>query len=92
MALMDDGNGDVTRACLNNEQVLHVMGDDKEKGKLNWKISVDKLVVDALVRAEYDGELLRARFKKKEEVERPITQPRTLERQRALSKACDAGG
>ncbi len=49
---------------------------------LRWKVqTANTLAVDALVRAGYDGELLRATLKPKKDDKKPITQLRTKERQ-----------
>ena len=65
---------------------------DDNKDHLCWKVqTANTLAVDALVRAGYDGELLRATFKPKEVEERPLTQPGTKERQQLLSRAKNAG-
>ena len=87
--------GEITRACLSNKQVMREVGDvdaDDDEDRLRWKVqTANTLAVDALVRAGYDGELLRATFKPKEVEERPLTQPGTKERQQLLSSAKNAG-
>ena len=65
---------------------------DDDEDRLRWKVqTANTLAVDALVRAGYDGELLRATFKPNEVEERPLTQPGTKERQQLLSSAKNAG-
>jgi hypothetical protein len=88
--------GEITRACLLDKQVMREMGDgdaDDDEDRLRWKVqTANTLAVDALVRAGYDGELLRATLKQKRDDETsPITQPRTKERQELLSRAKNAG-
>ena len=87
--------GEITRACLSDKQVMREMGDvdaDDDEDRLCWKVQTAKtLAIDSLVRARYDGELLRATLKPRRDDERAITQPRTKERQVLLSRAKNAG-
>ena len=88
--------GEITRACLLDKQVMQEMGDgnaDDDEDRLRWKVqTANTLAVEALVRAGYDGELLRAMLKQKRDDEtRPITQPRTKERQELFSWAKNVG-
>ncbi len=87
--------GEITRACLLDKQVMQEMGDvdaDDDEDRLCWKVQTAKtLAIDSLVRARYDGELLRATLKPKRDNERAIAQPRTKERQVLLSRAKNAG-
>ncbi len=87
--------GKITRACLSDKQAMREVGDvdaDDDKDCLCWKVrTANTLAVDALVRAGYDGELLRATLKPKEMEERPLTQPGTKERQQLLPRAKNAG-
>ena len=87
--------GKITRACLLDKQVMQEVGDvnaDDDKDPLRWKVqTANTLAVDALVHGGYDGELLHATFQPKEREERPLTEPRTKERQQLLSRAKNAG-
>ena len=78
-----------------DKEVMREMGDvdaDDDENRLRWKVqTANILAVDALVRAGYDGELLRATLKPRRDDERAITQPRTKERQVLLSRAKNAG-
>ena len=81
--------GEITRACLSDKQVMQEVGDidlDDDEDHLCWKVqTANTHAVNALVHAGYDGELLRMTLKQKREEERPITQPRTKERQDHLT-------
>jgi hypothetical protein len=85
----------ITRECLSNPQVLKTsLGVEDEGDESNQTIQkANKLAVQALARAGYDSQWLQATFNAGEdEVEVPITQPYTLERQQALANAKSHGG
>jgi hypothetical protein len=89
--------GAATKAseCLSDPQVLKTsLGVDDEYDESNQTIQkANELAVQALARAGYDRQWLQATFNVEEdEVEAPITQPYTLERQQALGNAKSHGG
>ena len=79
-------NGEITRNCLSNKQVLRLLGDDDDTDKLYWTIqAANNIATLALERAGYDANLLKATFKEKEEDNQLITAPNTIARQQALA-------
>ena len=85
----------ITRECLSDPQVLKTsLGVDDEDDESNQTIQkANDLAVQALARAGYDSQWLQATFNAEEdEVEVPITQPYTLERQQALANVKLHGG
>ena len=85
----------VTRACLNNPQVLRSSSDtSNDIAKLCWSVqNANELAVHALTQAGYDGQLLKATFKKKlKEEDHQITLPNTQARWEALAQARGHGG
>jgi hypothetical protein len=86
---------EITHECLSDMQVLKTsLGVDDEDDESNQTIQkANELAVQALARAEYDSQWLQATFNAEEdEVEVPITQPYTLERQQALANVKSHGG
>ena len=82
----------ITRACLNNPQVLKLLGNDKDTNQLHWSVqAANDLAIHALIQAGYDAQWLKATLEKKEE-ERPITQSNTVKRQQALAGVHTHGG
>jgi phage terminase large subunit-like protein len=86
-------NGEITRNCLSDKQVLRSLGDDDNTDKLYWAIqAANNIATLALERAGYDASLLKATFKEKEEADQLITVPNTIARQQALANARGHGG
>ena len=90
----------ITRACLNNPQVLQNISDDGDEDdttKLQWSIqAANDRAIYALKQAGYDADHLKATLQQAgravEETDWPITQPNTLARQQALANARGHGG
>ena len=78
----------ITRQCLEDKKVKRSVGDgDEEADKLHPLIqTANDLAVHALVKAGYDGKLLRATIQedKHNEAEKIITEPNTVARVAAL--------
>ena len=95
LSMMQEG---VTRACLNNPQVLRIISNDGDDDitKLQWSIqAANDRAIYALKQAGYDADHLKATLQQgraAEETDRPITQPNTLARQQALANARGHGG
>ncbi len=82
----------VTRACLDDVQVLKSLGDGDNIDQLHWSIqAANDIAIHALTQGGYDAQWLRATLVKVEE-ERPITQPNMLERQQALAEVHSHSG
>ena len=83
----------ITRACLNNPQVLQNISNDGDDDitKLQWSIqAANDRAIYALKQAGYDADHLKATLQQgraAEETDRPITQPNTLARQQVLANA-----
>ncbi len=87
----------VTRACLDNPQVLRNLSsddDDDDDTKLKWSIqAANDRAVHALKQAGYAAEYLQATLQQGDaETDRPIPQPNMLARQQALANAHGHGG
>jgi hypothetical protein len=86
----------VTRACLDNPQVLRNISKDDvdDDAMLMWAIqAANDRAIHALKQAGYAAEYLQATLQQgDEESDRPITQPNTLARQQALANARGHGG
>ena len=88
----------ITRACLNNPQVLRNISDDgnDDTTKRKWSIqAANDRAIYALKQAGYDADYLKATLQQgraAEETDWPITQPNTLARQQALANARGHGG
>jgi hypothetical protein len=87
----------VTRACLDNQQVLRNISKDDvdDDAMLMWAIqAANDRAIHALKQAGYAAEYLQATLQERneEESDRSITQPNTLARQQALANACGHGG
>ena len=87
----------VTRACLDNQQVLRNISNDDvdDDAMLMWAIqAANDRAIHALKQAGYAAEYLQAILQERneEESDRPITQPNTLARQQALANARGHGG
>ena len=86
-------NGEITRNCLSNKQVLRSLGDDNGTDKLYWLIqAANNIATHALEQAEYEAGLLKATVEKKEEDNEGITVPNTIAQQQALANARGHGG
>jgi len=79
----------VTRACLDNPQVLQIISKDDgdDDAMLMWAIqAANDRAVHALKKASYAAGHLQATLQQEDaESDRPITQPNTLARQQALA-------
>jgi hypothetical protein len=88
--------GGVTRACLNNPQVLRNFSkdDDDDDAMLKWATqAANDRAIHALKQAGYSAEYLQATLQQGDaETDLPITQPNTLARQQALANARGHGG
>ncbi len=74
----------VTHACLNNAQVLKLLGNDNDIDQLHWSIqAANDFAIHALTQGGNAAQWLKATLENAEE-ERRITQPNTVERQQAL--------
>ena len=87
----------ITRACLNNPQVLQNISNDGDDDitKLQWSIqAANDRAVYALKQAGYDADYLKATLQhgRAAETDWPITQPNTLAGQQALTNARGHGG
>ena len=87
----------VTRACLDNPQVLRNISKDDvdDDAMLMWAIqAANDRGIHALKQAGYAAEYLQATLQQgdEESADRPITQPNTLARQQALANARGHGG
>jgi len=87
----------ITRACLNNPQVLRNISNDGDDDitKLQWSIkAANDRAVYALKQAGYDADYLKATLQRGRAAETnwPITQPNTLAGQQVLANACGHGG
>ncbi len=84
----------VTRACLNNPQVLTSNDTSNDIAKLCWSIqNANELAIHALTQAGYNGQLLKATLKKKlEEEDQQITLLNTQARREVLAHARGHGG
>jgi hypothetical protein len=84
----------VTCACLNNPQVVRSSDTSGDIAKLCWSVqNMNELSVHALTQAGYNGQLLKATFKKKlEEEDQQNTLPNTQARREALTQVRGHGG
>jgi len=84
----------VTRACLNNKQVMMSLGgNEDENSRTRWSIqNANDLAIHALTQGGYDAQWLKATLEEKREEERQITQPNTVERRQALVNVRTHGG
>jgi hypothetical protein len=86
----------VTRACLDNPQVLRNISNDDgdDDSMLMWAIqAANDRAIHALKQAGYAAEYLQATLQRDaDSADRPITQPNTLARQQALANARGHGG
>jgi hypothetical protein len=84
----------VTRACLDNPQVLRSSDNSNKIQELHWTVqNANDFSIHALMQAGYDAQWLKAMLKKLEDTNsRPITQLHTQARQEALAHAHSHGG
>jgi len=84
--------GRITRACINNPQVLKELGDDMDTNRLYYAVqNANHISVLALHNAGYDAQWLTATLKKKKE-EETVCVPYSPSKVELLAKACGHGG
>ena len=85
--------GRITRACVNNPQVLKELGDDMDTDRLYYAVqNANEISVLALHNAGYDAQWLTATLKKKKEEEETVCVPYSPSKVELLAKACGHGG
>jgi hypothetical protein len=84
--------GRITRACVNNPQVLKELGDDKDTDLLYYAVqNANDISVLALHNVGYDAQWLTATLKKKKE-EESVCVPYSPSKVEMLANACGHGG
>ena len=73
--------------------MMSISGNDEEDRMTRWSIqNANDLAIHALTQGGYDAQWLKAKLETKEEEERSITQPNTVERQLVLANGHTHGG